>query len=210
MTFYSIVVLGVALCVLIYAEWKETALLMWISKPLASLAFVALALVMGALKDDYGRMVLVALVLSTLGDILLIPKSDKIFKLGVFVFLLAHVAFIAAFYRVGQVPQMTWPFLLLMAGFSFFVLRWVWPHVGRDLKGAVGAYILVITAMVVLAAGASPLRSPLILFAAIFFYFSDIMVARDKFVHPGFQNRALGLPLYYLAQVMFALSIQSV
>lgn len=207
MSFYPIVVLGVALCVLLYGEWKDAKALVWLSKPIASASFVALAYVLGAMDSPFGRMILLALVLSAIGDILLIPKNDTIFKLGVLAFLAAHVTFIVAFIKVGLVAQMAWPFLLVMAGFSFFVFRWLWPHVPRDMKIPIVVYMVVITFMVAMAAGASPRVSPFILFAAIFFYFSDISVARDKFVKPGFVNIGWGLPCYYFAQVLFALSV---
>ena len=42
--------------------------------------------------------------------------------------------------------------------------------------------------------------------AAVAFYVSDVSVARDRFVAPGFGNRIWGLPLYYGAQLLFALS----
>jgi hypothetical protein len=38
---------------------------------------------------------------------------------------------------------------------------------------------------------------------------SDLFVARDRFVQPGFVNRLLGLPLYYAAQAMLAISTAS-
>jgi hypothetical protein len=38
------------------------------------------------------------------------------------------------------------------------------------------------------------------------FYFSDILVARQRFVKNRFFNRASGLPLYYAAQFMIAFS----
>ena len=41
--------------------------------------------------------------------------------------------------------------------------------------------------------------------AAVAFYLSDVSVARDRFVAPGFGNRIWGLPLYYAAQLLFAL-----
>jgi hypothetical protein len=40
--------------------------------------------------------------------------------------------------------------------------------------------------------------------AAVAFYLSDISVARDRFAQAGFGNRLWGLPLYYLAQLLFA------
>ena len=38
------------------------------------------------------------------------------------------------------------------------------------------------------------------------FYLSDLAVARDRFVSPGFANALWGLPLYYVAQLLFAYS----
>ena len=43
--------------------------------------------------------------------------------------------------------------------------------------------------------------------AAVAFFCSDLSVARDRFVAPGFANRAWGLPLYYAAQLAFAWSV---
>jgi hypothetical protein len=60
--------------------------------------------------------------------------------------------------------------------------------------------------MVAMAGGAAWAGRPSLLFAAVLFYLSDLSVARDTFVAPGFVNRAWGLPLYYGAQLIFACS----
>ena len=49
----------------------------------------------------------------------------------------------------------------------------------------------------------------LVLPGALLFYASDIFVARDRFVKPGFDNRLFGLPPYFAAQFMFAFSLGS-
>jgi len=36
------------------------------------------------------------------------------------------------------------------------------------------------------------------------FFASDLCVARQRFVSPGFENKLVGLPLYFIAQLMFA------
>src|SRR5260370_30008726 len=78
------------------AERRDWRLGKWLFKPLASAAFVALALSAGATATAYGRWVLVALVLSWLGDVLLIPRSTVTFRLGLASFLVGHLAFPAA------------------------------------------------------------------------------------------------------------------
>jgi hypothetical protein len=47
-----------------------------------------------------------------------------------------------------------------------------------------------------------------LLFAgSICFYFSDLLVARNKFIKEEYRNRLLGLPLYYTGQFLLAFSI---
>jgi hypothetical protein len=47
----------------------------------------------------------------------------------------------------------------------------------------------------------------IILIGAFLFYLSDISIARDRFIEPSFTNRLWGLPLYYGAQILLAISI---
>jgi hypothetical protein len=59
----------------------------------------------------------------------------------------------------------------------------------------------------VLRADALSLSHRLLVFCgAVCFYFSDIFVARDRFIANQFMNRLLGLPLYYLGQFLLAFS----
>ncbi len=61
--------------------------------------------------------------------------------------------------------------------------------------------------MVAAATGATSDGAPWpVLPGAVLFFLSDLAVARDKFVTPGFPNRAVGLPMYYAAQILFAVS----
>jgi uncharacterized membrane protein YhhN len=81
------------------------------------------------------------------------------------------------------------------------------------MRKPVAAYILVISAMVggALAVGCAeevPRSGQVyVLIGAIAFYLSDLCVARDQFVSEVFVNRLIGLPLYYFAQFLLALSI---
>ena len=46
--------------------------------------------------------------------------------------------------------------------------------------------------------------SPALVVGATMFLFSDLAVARDRFIAPGIRNRLWGLPLYYAAQLVLA------
>jgi uncharacterized membrane protein YhhN len=69
------------------------------------------------------------------------------------------------------------------------------------------AYFFVIGAMTALACGVTGAGGPAtVALGAIAFTASDVSVARDRFVRNDFFNRAWGLPLYYCAQLLIALS----
>jgi len=203
------------------APWRGWA------KAAASTGFIATAVAAGAADSAYGWWVLAALCLGWVGDIALVSAQRKWFLLGLGSFLLSHLTYVGAFATVrpnALVAILVAAALLVPAG---LVARWLWPHLGADMRVPVLAYIAVISAMVAAACGAAagagralPSAAALtagepcagwlwpaaVLIAAPAFYLSDVSVARDRFVAPGFGNRIWGLPLYYAAQLLFALS----
>ena len=194
-----VLVLGIAASVvaLILAERKESERGQWIFKPLASALFVILGF------PVFDGWLFAALVLSFLGDLCLVPKDKRIFRAGILLFLLAHVGFSGAFLARGI--DWTWTGLALvpLVVAAALVARWILPKAPKELKGAVIAYMIVITAMVALAVGT---HDPAMMVAALAFWTNDILVARDRFVTRSWLNRAYGLPLYYGAMVVFALT----
>ena len=177
-------------------------------KTMASLCFIALALVLGALSTTYGTIVLVALVLSALGDVALASDRPAAFMAGLGFFLLAHIAFSAAF---AQAPW-SWGALATAAAAMAVVgalsLRWLWPHLGAGFKGPVLAYIVAIMVMCALAiAFAVATGRWLPAAGALLFAASDLAVARQAFVARTFLNKAWGLPAYYVAQLLMAWSV---
>ena len=207
---FALCIAGTALAVaaLLVAEYKHMVLLKALAKPIASAGFVALAIAGGAQQTSYGLAVLVALAFSWLGDVLLIPRGrPRIFRLGVMAFLLAHVGFIVAFALRGVAPLPTLLAAAVVAPVGFAIARRLLGKVTPSLRSAVASYIVVISIMVPLGAGTVAAHGQLaIAGAALAFYVSDLSVALDRFVSPGFVNRAWGLPLYYAAQLAFAWS----
>jgi hypothetical protein len=63
----------------------------------------------------------------------------------------------------------------------------------------------IITVMLILAIGTSAKDGHwLITIAAMGFWLSDISVANGRFKNAGFLNRLWGIPLYFVAQLLFA------
>lgn len=175
-----------------------------ISKTTASIGFVALGAVAWQTGHPVATWLVVGLGLCAIGDVLLI--WDRTFEPGLVSFLLGHVAYVAAFHTA--IPMTVWaPVKLLpVAVASACALAWLWPHLGRR-RVSVSAYVVVITVMVWGALATRTALGSMIVFGAVLFYFSDLTVARDRFVRADFVNRAIGLPMYYAAQILIALSV---
>lgn len=199
--------LAACVAVLLVGERLGARGVVWVAKPAAALCFVAAALAWGALGSSYGRALLSGLVLSGAGDVLLIPRErPAVFRAGVAAFGLAHVAYVCAFLLRFESALLA---LVVAAGAALAlvpVLRWLRPHLPADMRPAVFAYMGVISAMLASAAAAAP-ADPRIGIGAALFYVSDLTVARERFVAPGFANGALGLPLYFAAQLVLASTV---
>lgn len=179
------------------------------AKLIASSAFVWAAIAWGAQHSTYGQVLLGGLVLSWFGDALLIPAGTSTsFRLGIGAFLLAHVAFAIAFLLL---PLSTAALVTAAIGCLFagrLILRWLWPHLRSGMRAAVTGYVVTIMFMTTFAIAATAGSGPVaVAFGAVAFAISDLTVARDRFIQPGFVNRLSGLPLYYCAQLLLASSV---
>lgn len=162
---------------------------------------------------------LVGLALSWVGDVALLGSGRGPFLAGLSAFLLGHVAYVIAFALRpvadgwvgggdgGAIPGLAIVTLLVVLVLGVVVARWLLPSVGAGLRVPVVAYMVVISVMVVFAAGTTGASWDARLFlGAWLFYVSDLAVARNEFVAPGWINRVIGLPLYYGGQVLLALA----
>jgi uncharacterized membrane protein YhhN len=193
---------------LLLAEQQRASVARAACKLGASAAFVAFALSLGGTGSTYGMLVLVALLLSWVGDALLLSSAQRVFMGGLAAFLLAHVAYTVAFWTTGP-PALA--VLVALAGFGaagVVTLRWLWPHLSGGDRPPVVAYILVIVVMCASATGSSSAVGSLVpAVGAACFMASDVAVARDRFVAPSVGNRLWGLPLYYSAQLLLAWTV---
>ncbi len=165
----------------------------------ASAGFVALALALRP-ETPSGRWILAGLCLSAAGDVLLLARSRRGFLAGLVAFLLAHLAYAAAFWPAASRSHWTSAAILTATALA---LRWLWPHLG-SMRLPVVAYCAVIGLMLWLALG---MDRPEIRLGGLLFWVSDLLVARHRFVRAEPLNRLAGLPLYYAGQYLIALSL---
>lgn len=191
---------GFSLLGLLWAEWQKRRTARALFKSLCSLGFLLFALSLG-LDSLFAQLVFAGLLLSALGDVLLLLASSRAFLAGLGAFLLAHLAYLGAFLQAG-VPSLWGLLLVLLAG--YFWMRWLWPYLA-GWRGPVLAYGVVISLMLWVGLG---VPRPEVRLGALLFYLSDLFVARQRFVVQQPLNPLLGLPLYYAAQYLLAGSVR--
>jgi uncharacterized membrane protein YhhN len=198
-----IAVVALAAGALVAAELRGQRGLGVGAKATASVGFLLLGVSRAHLATPYDAWVVVALVLCLAGDVLLaLPRG---LAAGLGCFLVGHLAYAAAFSTLVPFGAWSWPAAAIAIP-SVAAAVWLWPHLGR-MRVPVLAYIVVITVMVwgaLSVAGRAPWMA---VAGALLFYLSDLAVARDRFVVRCFASRAWGLPAYYTAQVLLALTL---
>jgi uncharacterized membrane protein YhhN len=176
-------------------------------KIIASTGYVALCIAAGGIHSTYGWIMLTGFVLAWWGDLFLISKTESIFLIGLITFFLSHVAYSAAFIVHGTTLAASLAAFGIMLIPGIFVGRWLYPHLGK-YRIPVLLYMLMVTIMVSLAAGSFLTRGHLfVILGAGLFYCSDLFVGRRQFLDPGKINQVIGLPLYYIGQILLALSV---
>ena len=208
-----IILLGIILLVgLLFHEKKKNRLPLLITKTILSLLFVAAALLQPHSVPVYYHYLLVGLIFCLIGDVCLALPQEKAFKAGLVAFLIGHIFYIFSFSSLIPISYWFSPMLFIIFGISALIFFWLRPHL-KSMLIPVLLYIVVITVMVS-GAWAVFWRSSfqvsgrtLILIGSLCFYFSDVFVARDKFIKEEYPNRLLGLPLYYAGQFLLAFSV---
>jgi uncharacterized membrane protein YhhN len=203
-----VALVAVACCALVVLQLLDHRVPAIAAKLLASSAFIALAVYSGGLSSLYGRLITAGLALSWCGDMFLTGQSREAFLGGLGAFLLAHVAYTAAFVARGY--QRSWAFgaAVPITAIAIGVWTWLEPHTPADMSIPVRAYIMIISLMVIFAFGThGRTRSLLITGGAVAFFLSDLSVAALRLVQTEHATYVVGLPLYYVAQVCLALSV---
>lgn len=162
-------------------------------------------LVWQGLQGKDGKLLSVALVFSSLGDIFLALRNGNYFVFGLLSFLVAHLFFIALWRRNWPAPlrisSLQKSVLTALTLFLLVMLWWMLPVPGLSVP--VALYMLVLTTMV-MAATLVDTTHPWIAIGAVLFLLSDSLIALSTFKQVV-GGRLAGLLIwstYYLAQYL--------
>ncbi len=182
------------------------------AKTALSLLFIIAVIIQPHPFPDFYYFLLAGLIFCFAGDVFLALPQKIMFLLGLISFLIGHVVYVIAFFGVAGINQWTLAGTLVAVFTSGWVYMWLRPHLGA-MNGPVLLYMLVITVMLsgawsVLGDSRLTLTGRVMVFGgALLFYFSDIFVARERFLKSEFINRLTGLPMYYAGQFLLAFSV---
>jgi uncharacterized membrane protein YhhN len=164
--------------------------------------FLLAALAMVKLTGFNRLFITAALLLSSVGDILLVSELDNSFIYGLAAFACAHLCYATGFWRWRQWQSwQLWPLGMLLL-LTLIMLALVLPAAG-GLKIPVLVYMLVINLMAVSAILASS-HNRFFIVGALLFVCSDGFIAVNKFVMAVPLGDYWVMLTYYLAQYYLA------
>ncbi len=211
---YLVPPLIVTVFFLIRAEFANQKRQIYVIKPLCTLLVVAMALlsfIEPTRNSLYSWGVLFGLLLSLGGDVaLMFQENPRYFRLGLVLFLLAHVVYAVVLGLLGRFStrDILSTAVLVLAGAGFYLL--MKPNLGK-MRLPVLAYVVVISVMV--SRAVSTLASPvfghaqawMVTVGAVLFYISDVILAAARFWKPWPYHR-ISLAFYYGGQMLIALA----
>ncbi|WP_251359161.1 lysoplasmalogenase [Kangiella sp. TOML190] len=191
----------------ILADYHQKWTLTYLFKPLTMLLIMALVLLKADLAVVYNRWILLGLALSLIGDMFLMLRPQR-FIAGLVAFLLAHIAYVMAFYSSVQGNDISWLASLLLP-FGLIYLGILWKYLNNYRWPVVG-YFVAIACMLFFASALLLIEmshmAKLAFFGAMLFAISDGILAWRKFKRPLKYGQFYIMTSYFAAQTLIALS----
>ena len=203
-------------CLFIMEENKEKYVAAVVLKGLASLCFV----IVGAMTGDgshLAKLVLAGLILGCIADILLNlrwvfkEKGKLIFLVGILVFLSGHIVYLAAILPMAQSWVICFVIgIILTAG----LMKWIFTKITAEKAFKIFGVFYIGAIVLMNCVAISNLITVPSAFTALFaagaalFLISDIVLILNTFgPESKFSLRITNLSLYYLGQLLIALSL---
>ena len=193
------------------ALWKNWLRLEYVAKPAVMIVlFLWLWILAG--RNGASFWFGLGILLSLVGDVLLMISLDKLFLAGLVAFLLAHIAYVIGFNIPLPVFSMWGIVLAVMIGLGGTrVIRRILAPLAARGQGRMRMPIIVYSAVISLMLLSAMMKlsditwdagaSVLVSVGAFLFYISDIILAWNKFVSPIQHGRIYNIAAYHLGQI---------
>lgn len=159
----------------------------------------------------------VGIIFSLVGDVFLL-FIDRFFMFGLIAFLVAHFAYLVGFNTPSPQGLSAWSFgVAIVIGISAMrLLRRIVAGVRKTQPRLVGPVVLYSTVITLMLLSAlltlfrpEWMTTPALLVSlgAILFFFSDIVLAWNRFIAPIKRGRMLNIGMYHLAQIAIVVGV---
>lgn len=181
----------------------------YVLKPAVMLGLIAFAVAIRPASTTERTFFVFALALGLASDVFLMLPRDM-FLAGLVAALAEHIAYVAGFRARGLSVA---ALLVVAIVFTFFSVAAFLPPIIRALRRRhprlvwpVVAYIAVFVVMVLSAGGTG---SPVALLGALLFFYSDALLAWNRFVKPLPYGRIVNMVPYHLGEAFLVVSLLS-
>jgi uncharacterized membrane protein YhhN len=191
-------------------DWTAVATsrrrLEYVAKPAVMVALIAVALTLHPASEAERTFFVAALAFGLLSDVFLMLPRD-LFLFGLAAALVEHLAYIAGF-RTRDL-SLTW--LVIAAAVGLVSTAVVFPPIYRALRAKqprlVGPVIAYLAVFVVMVASAGGTGSLVALAGALLFFYSDAVLAWNRFVNPLPYGRIVNIVPYHAGEALLVLSL---
>jgi uncharacterized membrane protein YhhN len=188
------------------AVQRSSRALEYAAKPLVMVGLVAVAIALRPSNAAQRWLFVVALLLGLASDVFLMLPRDM-FLAGLVAALVEHIAYIAGFLTRG-VHVVTMAIALVIALVSVAVFLPAIYRAVREKQPQLGAPVLAYVAVfVVMVAAAGASGSFVALAGALLFFYSDAILAWNRFVRPLPHGRLVNIVPYHVGEALLVLSL---
>ncbi|MDO4490716.1 MAG: lysoplasmalogenase [Lachnospiraceae bacterium] len=215
---FLVIVIGILLQIcFIYVEHKKHMVAAMVFKGLASLAFVLLGVVCSS-WDPFSNWILAGLIFGMAGDILLAMRylseksGQKIFLVGILVFLMGHVMYLAALLNIAVNPAVS---VITGVVITAVLMIWIFKQIKAERAFKIFGffYIGAVTIMAVTAVmnmlQLGGIVNTMFEAGGVLFLVSDVVMILNTFTEKTrFSLRIANLSLYYVGQLLIAVCLK--
>jgi len=192
------------------ADWvavvASTRRLEYVAKPAVMIGLIAVALALRPTSPAERAFFVIALALGMASDVFLMLPKDM-FVAGLAAALVEHIAYIAGFRaRNVNVALLAIAFVVALASVAVLL-----PPIYRALRNSspklVAPVIVYVAVFVVMVASAGGTGSLVALGGAVLFFYSDAILAWNRFVRPVPFGRIVNIVPYHVGEALLVLSL---
>lgn len=192
------------------ADWvavvASTRRLEYVAKPAVMIGLIAVALALRPTSPAERAFFVIALALGMASDVFLMLPKDM-FVAGLVAALVEHIAYIGGFRARGlNVAVLTIAVVVALASVAVFL-----PPIYRALRNSrpklVAPVIVYVAVFVVMVASAGGTGSLVALGGALLFFYSDAILAWNRFVRPVPSSRIVNIVPYHVGEALLVLSL---